>query len=167
MNFRRLKINDANAPAIAEVLDRVQGRATAHTFAGAAPIIAAAAVAEARLHALGLTKAQRVGAVAEVRSGGALPRSYKYARVVAKVTLHRATSGWFLISAATAESLEFSAGGTCVRLSPEQDKIAVELFRSAYGRQAPEVSSEPSPTQTGVAAALLKMFNQLKVGGAS
>ena len=131
----KIKINEQNRAAITAALVAANGRATAHTFNGATPIIEAAVAAEAKLELLGLSKAQRMGAKAVAHSGGLLPRSYKYQRVTTMVTITRGSSGWFVTSIATHEYWNFSSGGTYVSLTATQDEIVTKAFRSSYGVQ--------------------------------
>jgi len=132
----KIKINESNRAAITAALVAANGRATAHTFNGATPIIEAATAAEAKLELLGLTKTLRVGARAELTSGSKVPHSYKYTRITTDVQMLRGATGWFLIGASTSEGFSFGCGGCRVLLTTEQDVLAVAAFRSSYGVQS-------------------------------
>ena len=131
----KIKINEQNRAAITAALVAANGRATAHTFNGATPIIEAAVAAEAKLELLGLPKSRRVGAIAKVSSGGSLPNAYKYQRVTTLVTIVRGSDAWFICEITTRESWDKKSGITRVSLDAAQDKFVTDLFRDSYGKQ--------------------------------
>lgn len=137
----KIKINESNRAAINAALEKVNGRATAHTFTGATPIIEAAVAAEAKLELLGLNKVQRIGAQASLSSGKKIPHAYKYPRIKTNVQILRGATGWFLIAASASDYISFGRGGCSVLLTTEQDVLAVAAFRSSYGVQ-PIVAAE-------------------------
>jgi hypothetical protein len=131
----KIKIKEQNRAAITAALAKANGRATAHTFNGATPIIEAAVAAETKLKLLGLTQSQRKGAQASLTSGSKVPHSYKYTRITTDVQMLRGATGWFLIGVSTSEGFSFGCGGCRVLLTTEQDVLAVAAFRSSYGVQ--------------------------------
>jgi len=134
-----IKISKANEPRIVAALANVNGRATAHT-ASCADIFRAAEDAEQKLASLGLTKAQRAGARCVFASGGTVPQSYKYKRVVNRVTLVRSTSGWSLAEIVLCEVWPSTRGGITISLTPAQDALAIVKLRDGYAVQK-EVAS--------------------------
>lgn len=127
----KLKITESNREAIATLLKEVNGRAAQHT-ASTTDIFIAAVEAEQKLASLGLTKAERVGSTAKYRSGGTVPASYKYTRVITHVEMARGSSAWYITLACTAEVWPNYDGNVWVTLTAEQDQIVVGKFRRQY-----------------------------------
>jgi len=85
--------------------------------------------AEIHLDALGLTQAQRAGAVVHCVSGGNVPNAYKYRRVLTGATLTRTSGGWWMTYCARVSSW---AGFEALYLTPEQDAAAIAHLRKGY-----------------------------------
>jgi len=126
-----MKLKITALDAISTALAASSGRATSHT-AKVGDIVAAATNAEAQLVSLGLSKTNRIGAVANYQSGGSVANSYKYSRTVSRVTLARSASGWFVTAICTADVYPSAKGGVYLTLSPEQDAAIVAKLRSSY-----------------------------------
>jgi hypothetical protein len=131
----KIKIDIKNITAIQAVLNKANGRSTAHTFTSAAEIIERAANAERQLANLGLIKLLRAGATALATSGSGVPHAYKYQRIVCTVRLLRGSSAWFLVEATTGNTWCNKAGETRVALNALQDIFAQGAFRSRYAKQ--------------------------------
>ena len=116
-----MKINVTNIPAITAALVRVNG--TARTC----DIVQAAQNAEQQLINLGFNLRQRKGATVSYRGA---TFSYRYGSTEAKLV--RGSSSWFVVELGTSNWPK-AIMGTFLTLSPEQDKIEVDRFRSFYG----------------------------------
>lgn len=113
-----------------DALAAVNAGAEAHTY-DARALKAVAGRAEAQLDALGLTQAQRAGAVVHCVSGGTVPSAYKYSRALTRATLTRTSGGWWLTSAARLDAWE---GHETLYLTENQDDAAVAHLRKGYRR---------------------------------
>ena len=112
----------------ADALAKVNGQATEHTYTPYA-LEQVAARAEAQLDALGLTLAQRAGAVVHCVSGGSVPNAYKFSRALTGATLTRTSGGWWLTAAARVNGW---AGFEALYLTEQQDAAAVAHLRKGY-----------------------------------
>jgi hypothetical protein len=126
----KIKITESNLPLIEGYLSSFNGRAVTHT-AKAASLLNEVKWAEKRLTELGLNKKQRAKAQLNGRSGGQLPASYKYTRVVNGYSLIRGNRDWFLTSLTKRDAWE-KRGWTTVVLTPKQDEIVVSKLRESY-----------------------------------
>jgi len=131
----KLKISDtpADMARIEDVLRRVNGEASMHTYSSASDIIAIAKEAEERLDQLGLPKKDRAGAIAKKASGGKMPKSYKFRRAATMVEMMRGSRAWYLTYVLRTKIFpDNRCGHLSMMLTQEQDKIAVESFRENY-----------------------------------
>jgi len=112
----------------AVVLAAVNGSAREHTYT-ALDLNMVADRAEAQMAALGLTLAQRAGAVVHCVSGGSAPNAYKFSRWLTRATLTRTRSGWWLTDA---RRISGWAGFEALYLTPGQDVAAVAHLRKGY-----------------------------------
>ena len=119
----KIKIKDCAA-----ALAAVNGDARAHTYTPHA-LMAVADRAEAQLDALGLTQAQRAGAVVHCVSGGSVPNAYKYSRALTRATLTRTSGGWWLTAVSCVNGW---AGFEALYLTPGQDAAAIAHLRKGY-----------------------------------
>lgn len=85
--------------------------------------------AEAQMAALGLTPAQRAGAVVHCVSGGSAPNAYKFSRWLTRATLTRTSGGWWLTAASCVNAW---AGFEALYLTPGQDAAAIAHLRKGY-----------------------------------
>jgi len=112
----------------AAALAEDNGDAREHTYTPHA-LEQVAARAEAQLDALGLTQAQRAGAVVHCVSGGSVPSAYKYSRALTGATLTRTSGGWWLTAASRVKTW---AGFEALYLTEQQDAAAVAHLRKGY-----------------------------------
>ena len=112
----------------ADALAKVNGQATEHTYTPHT-LRQVADRAEIHLDALGLTLAQRAGAVVHCVSGGSVPNAYKYSRWLTRATLTRTSGGWWLTDAFRTRSWE---GFEALYLTPGQDAAAIAHLRKGY-----------------------------------
>ena len=106
----------------------MNGTATAHTYT-ALDLNMVADRAEAQMDALGLTLAQRAGAVVHCVSGGEVPNAYKYSRALTRARLERTTGGWWLTEA---KKINGWVGFEALHLTPGQDAAAIAHLRKGY-----------------------------------
>jgi hypothetical protein len=130
--MKQLKIIDGNEAAIAELLVSVNGRASQHTFAVTEIFGIASDAENAALALLGSKKAI-VGAQAVMRSGGAVPNAYKYARQLNFMTIERRSSCWWIIALDNRESHEQAEGRLRLNLTAAQAESAVVRFKTGFG----------------------------------
>jgi hypothetical protein len=112
----------------ADALAAVNGDAREHTYT-ALDLNMVADRAEAQMAALGLTLAQRAGAVVHCVSGGNVPNAYKYSRVLTRAALTRTSGGWWLTGA---HRVSGWAGFEALYLTPGQDAAAIAHLRKGY-----------------------------------
>lgn len=112
----------------AAALVAVNGDAKAHTYTPHA-LEQVAARAEAQLDALGLTQAQRAGAVVHCISGGSVPNAYKYSRALTRAALTRTSGGWWLTAVSCINGWE---GHEALYLTESQDAAAIAHLRKGY-----------------------------------
>jgi hypothetical protein len=112
----------------ADALAAANGDAREHTYTRHA-LAAVADRAEAQMTALGLTQAQRAGAVVHCVSGGSVPNAYKYSRALTAATLTRTSGGWWLTAASRVKTW---AGYEALCLTPSQDAAAIAHLRKGY-----------------------------------
>lgn len=128
--MKPIKIIEKNAPHITSALEIVHARAREHTYTAGA-IINIAKLAELKLGVLGIPKNARRGAVVMGSSGAKLPNSYKYSRVISRMTIERRAGDWWLVDLSQYESWG-EAGDWFLSVTPEQDAIAIRKFREEY-----------------------------------
>ena len=121
----KIKIEDC-----ADALAAANGGAGTHTYP-ALDLSAVADRAEAQMAALGLTQAQRAGAVVHCMSGGSVPNAYKYRRALTRATLTRTSGGWWLTAVSCINGWE---GYEALYLTESQDAAAVAHLRKGYRR---------------------------------
>ena len=112
----------------AAALAAVNGQASEHTYTPHA-LMAVAERAEAQMDALGLTQAQRAGAVVHCVSGGSVPNAYKYSRALTGATLTRTSGGWWLTAASCVKAWD---GREALHLTKQQDAAAIAHLRKGY-----------------------------------
>jgi hypothetical protein len=112
----------------AAALAEVNGDAREHTYT-TYTLRQVADRAEIHLNALGLTQAQRAGAVVHCVSGGSVPNAYKYSRALTRATLTRTSGGWWLTAVSCVNGW---AGFEALYLTPSQDAAAIAHLRKGY-----------------------------------
>jgi hypothetical protein len=112
----------------AAALAAVNGDAREHTYT-LYTLEQVAARAEAQMDALGLTLAQRAGAVVHCVSGGSVPNAYKYSRALTGATLTRTSGGWWLTAASRFKAWD---GYEALHLTKQQDAAAIAHLRKGY-----------------------------------
>jgi len=145
----KLKISDnpKDQAKIEDMLQRVNGEATSHTYSSASEILAVAREAEETLDRLLLPKKCRAGAVAAKTSGDKVPSAYGYRRIATRVELTRGSREWYLTSVLRVEVFPDNQGRhLSMTLTPEQDKIAVEAFKKGYHVAQGSSAAEQSTT---------------------
>ena len=93
-----MKIKTSDRTKIDAVLDRVNGKAVAHTY-NARNVANLACWAEETLEQRGVLKKHRKGAVLQASGVGASAKAYKWEIITTAVTLLRGNSEWFLCEA--------------------------------------------------------------------
>jgi hypothetical protein len=89
---------------------------------------------EIQMNALHIAKKDRAGATAFFMSGGNVPSSYKYSRIVTIFDIERGSSDWFLIFAKRDENYG-NAAKTRLSLTVAQRDIAVAKFTAQFSVQ--------------------------------
>jgi len=130
--MKPIRITADNRPAIKAALDAANGLARTHTCLHASYVEDAASDAEAKLHALGITKSRRQGAAYRVISGDVLPNAYKYSVIRTRFRIERRASGWFLTDVTAVECYPRAEVGGMLFLTPDQDAEAVSTLRARY-----------------------------------
>ena len=133
VNGRTIITPNASIRKINDALEKVNGKASAHTFTSFTQIQKLVEVAEKQLEALKLSKKHWIGARFEATSGEPVPKRYKYARIATRVILERGANHWFLIFV-SADHVHSSGGDMFLRLSQEQDVEIVSTLRKSYRR---------------------------------
>ena len=126
-----IRLTERNKPTVQAMLTAVNGRHTAHVLDNADQIYLVASEAEKELAALKIPLIKRVGAEYHFWSGSTLARAYKYRVNVNVVMLIRNTQGWILEHLAITERNPDDPVKRALRLTQEQDKIAIRAFREA------------------------------------
>jgi hypothetical protein len=116
---------------LATALAAANGQAFAHT-ASLADLTAAALDAEQQLAELRLPKSRRPGARASYLSGGRVPSSYRYPRLVTHALLERDTRGWYVTALTTLTVWPSQAGRVTVTLPAGADEYLVAKLRNLY-----------------------------------
>jgi len=137
----KIRIDDRTSAAAA--LGEINGRATAHT---AEPwhVFDEKDAAEKHLAALGIAKRDRVGAMREFISGGAVSNAYAKknwgGRAATRVMLLRGATHWYMT---LAERSTIGQGGGYSRtwLTTAQRDIALDKFRAEFGVLAPALAA--------------------------
>ena len=124
---------NASIRKIKDALEKVNGKATAHTFTSFTQIQKLVQIAEKQLETLKLPKKHWIGARFEATSGDQVAKRYKYQRIATRVVLERGVNHWFLIYVAT-DYVHASGGDMFLRLSQEQDVEIVSILRKSYRR---------------------------------
>ena len=130
----KIKITEAKRHAINILLGEINGKSLAHT-AHDKHIFELAELMEMRLEKFSIAKKDRAGATASGMSGGSVPTSYKYSRVVNTYTIERGSSEWFLIDARRDE-VWGNASKDKLSLTVAQRDIAVSKFTAQFSVQA-------------------------------
>ena len=130
----KVKIVEANRRAINVLLGEINGKSVSHT-AHDKHIFELAELMEMKLEKFGIAKKDRVGAKASGMSGGTVPSSYKYSRIINTYTIKRGSSKWFLIAANKIDNWG-SAGKDKLSLTVAQRDIAVSKFTAQFSVQA-------------------------------
>ena len=130
----KIKIVEANRRAINILLGEINGKSFAHT-AHDKHIFELAELMEMKLEKFDIAKKDRAGAKASGMSGGTVPSSYKYSRIINTYTIERGSSEWFLIAANKIDNWG-SAGKDKLSLTVAQRDIAVSKFTAQFSVQA-------------------------------
>ena len=130
----KIKIVEANRRAINILLGEINGKSFAHT-AHDKHIFELAELMEMKLEKFGIAKKDRASAKASGMSGGTVPSSYKYSRIINTYTIERGSSEWFLIAANKIDNWG-SAGKDKLSLTVAQRDIAVSKFTAQFSVQA-------------------------------
>jgi len=96
---------EATQGLIRDALDAVNGRASSFATTSPVQVRGIARVAEERLEAAGITKANRSGAVVRHRGAGPSANAYKYAAKATLIELRRDSKGTWLLVKAEASSV--------------------------------------------------------------
>jgi hypothetical protein len=132
-------INVTKAADIEAALKAVNGRSTSHTFTTSGEIAFVADEAEKALERLNIPKSERAGAVYVAQSGEKLPSAYKYEATTTTVRLVRKSGGWYLDEVHSTTLYPRSKPHRHLRLTAEQDTIAVAALRRNYTVAQPVV----------------------------
>lgn len=127
----KIRVSFDHKDKIEDALLAVNGLYSTHTITDYWQVSSLAREAEKRLETLGLPQRLRKGALYRVRSGAALPRSYRYPRRVTFITLSRGTKDWFLVRVEAGEAWR-EAQDPRLGLTREQDAYVRERLRSMY-----------------------------------
>jgi len=130
----KVKITEINRRAINVMLGEINGKSLAHT-AHDKHIFELAELMEMKLEKFGIAKKDRSGAKASGMSGGSVPTSYKYSRIVTAYGIERGASDWFLGYAKRDETYG-SAAKPRLSLTLAQRDIAVSKFTAQFSVQA-------------------------------
>lgn len=129
--MKPIKIADQNKAAIEAALKDVNGKAEAHTFTTYEAVRLAAMQAEGRLLAM-LTKKLAPGAIWRETSGQPVSNAYAKKswgpRVGTLIELHRRSTGWFLVKAASHPAWKEGGSGRLYLTTAQADEAAA-LFR--------------------------------------
>ena len=133
--MKPIKIAVENTQAIEAALSAVNGRAVAHSYTTFSDVCLLAGCAEARLAALGLPKADRIGAEWHETSGSTVPNSYDrkgHSRRATAVTIVRKGAGWYLIDVRRADIGQQGGGPGRLTLTTDQDAECMRRLRASY-----------------------------------
>ena len=120
---------DAKTGAINAALDKVNGKAVAHTINTYAGVAIIADRAEELLDSRGVTQKSRVGTTVIYTPSGPSASSYKYAAVSTTITLKRVADGWRLIDASRSSVWPKSAETFCLVVG---SRAAEDINRAAF-----------------------------------
>lgn len=134
----RIKITEANRRAINILLGEINGKSWSHT-AFHKHIFDLAESSELQLEKFDIAKKDRNGAKASGMSGGNVPSSYKYSRIVNTYTIERGSSAWFLIAANKIDNWGNASKDQLI-LTPAQRDIAVSKFTAQFSVQKVELA---------------------------
>ena len=129
----RIKIVEANRRAINILLGEINGKSVSH-IANDRHICELAELMEMRLAKFSIAKKDRSGAKASGMSGGNVPNSYKYSRVVNTYQITRGSSDWFLVAANKIDNWG-NASKDKLSLTPVQRDIAISKFTEQFSVQ--------------------------------
>jgi hypothetical protein len=129
-------IRTTDLPALHAALSEVNGRATTHT-ASVGDITRWADAAEAKLEALGISKADRIGAALRHESGEKLPGAYSARSRASRVKrtwvcIERRATGWFVTRMIAQDYWPQAQPASMLVLSSDQDAIAIAALRRGY-----------------------------------
>lgn len=131
IKMTKIKISKKNAEKIENLLNEINGRATAHTYTGYTQIENMANAAEKKLSEL-LLKKDFQGATWSETSGDKVANCYKGSRIATNVKLQRGSSAWFLVSVSGRTVWNEGGGESCLTLTAEQDAAAIIELRKQY-----------------------------------
>ena len=134
--IRKFKIN-INSRKACDVIKNIQWKAKTHTFSDS-DIAGMESAAEKSLIELGLPLSLRQGAIVQIRSGTAVPKAYKYPRIVSFVTLTRGKTAWFLTEAWLQNMRDVKAGGASTSITLKQYEYVLAQFRTKFSIQTEE-----------------------------
>lgn len=143
IDMKPIKVEASKKTEIEAVLERINGRASAHAFTRAAEIIALAEQGEKRLESLGIPKGVRKGAIVIATSGDKVPMAYNNRRRGTEVELHRRASGWVLVRV-TQVAIGIGGGRSTLHLTRQQDAIVVSRVRAQYSILKPVTGAAPA-----------------------
>ncbi|MBU2568417.1 MAG: hypothetical protein KJ725_00005 [Gammaproteobacteria bacterium] len=127
-----IKISAENSTHINNILNEINGKATAHTYIAAYQIIELANIAENKLYQLLANKKLMSGARYTARSGKELPRAYKNSRICTHVELECRYSGDWRLVEVSSETGCYKKVNPSLVLTPEQDERAISELRKRY-----------------------------------
>ncbi len=120
---------DAKSAAINAALDKVNGKAVAHTINTYAEVWAIADRAEQLLDARGVTKGRRAGTTVTYGPSGPSASSYKYAAISTTIHLKRVADGWRLVG--VNRSSVWPKGSETFSLTVSAG-AAADIYRAAF-----------------------------------
>jgi len=129
---KSIKIEYKNHAIIESELRAINGKKGSHTFYLSHQIDRIAAEAEEKIAALSIAKKHRAGAIYVAQSGEELPSAYKYAAATTTVTIARTSGGWYITDIKSSTLYPRSKPSRSLRLTKNQDEIAVASTRSKY-----------------------------------
>lgn len=129
--LKPILIAPQNRQIIADLLNRINGNATTHTYSDFDVIIDQLRRLDQHLASIGLNaKKAKIGLQATLHSGTPLPKSYKYTVLVNRIKIVYKAKGWYIVKL---DKMSRFGGGDCyLILTQAQDAIAVKHLRSSY-----------------------------------
>ena len=125
----KIAVTEKNRDAIEAALKTVNGKSIQHAYSTIGDVLAVVETAQHRLDSI-LLKKDHKGAEVIAMSGVKCAKKYKGPRNVTSIHLVRSATGWFLTSIAQDTIWPDQSGFVRLGLTADQDKIAVEKFRS-------------------------------------
>ena len=129
---KQIKIEYKNSDAIEAALRAINGKKDSHTFYLSHQIDRIAAEAEEKIAALSIAKKHRAGATYVAQSGEELPSAYKYGAATTTVTIARTSGGWYITDIKSSTLYPRSKPARSLRITQEQDAIAIAAVRNEY-----------------------------------